>query len=149
MIIRNVTTVRVRYADTDQMRTAYYGRYFEYFEQARSDLLRSIGLPYSDIEGHGILLPVIEASAKYRRPARYDDSLEIECVVSDVPVARIRIDYKVYLENDPEPIADGYTVHSFVNAATGRPTRAPAMIVQALEEASSERNESHAEERTA
>ncbi len=140
-MIRNVTTVRVRYADTDQMKTAYYGRYFEYFEQARSDLLRSIGLPYPEIENHGILLPVIEAAAKYRRSARYDDNLQIECTVSDAPVARIRIDYKVYLENDPEPIADGYTVHSFVNASTGRPTRAPAMIVQALEEASTAQKE--------
>lgn len=140
-MIRNVTTVRVRYADTDQMRTAYYGRYFEYFEQARSDLLRSIGLPYPEIENHGILLPVIEAAAKYRRSARYDDNLQIECTVSDAPVARIRIDYKVYLENDPDPIADGYTVHSFVNASTGRPTRAPAMIVQALEEASTAQKE--------
>jgi acyl-CoA thioester hydrolase len=134
-MIKHTSNIRVRYADTDQMRTVYYGKYFEYFEQSRSDLLRALGLPYSEIEKHGTLLPVIEAYAKYRRSASYDDLLMVEAVVTDMPVARVRIQYRVLVEGETEPIVEGYTVHSFVNAATGRPTRAPAIFLQTLEEA--------------
>ena len=66
-MIKHTTQIRVRYADTDQMKMVYYGRYFEYFEQARSDLLRSIGLPYSEVEKAGTYLVVIEAHARYRQ----------------------------------------------------------------------------------
>jgi acyl-CoA thioester hydrolase len=130
-----LTDVRVRYADTDQMKFVYYGKYFEYFEQGRSDLLRSIGMPYREIEEMGILLPVIEAAAKYRRSARYDDLLQIETILKEMPVARIRIEYNVYREGEKDSIADGYTVHSFINAATGKPTRVPAKFLEALENA--------------
>jgi hypothetical protein len=71
-VIRHETHVRVRYAETDQMKAAYYGRYFEYFEQARSDMLRAVGLPYPRLEEMGLWLPVIEAHAEYRRWARYE-----------------------------------------------------------------------------
>ena len=134
-MIRHQTQIRVRYADTDQMKMVYYGKYFEYFEQARSELLREIGLPYSEIEESGIYLPVIEAFAKYRRSARYDDLITVESVVDEIPVARVRISYKIFAADDLEAIIEGYTVHSFLNAQTGRPTRAPAQFIQALEEA--------------
>jgi acyl-CoA thioester hydrolase len=133
-MIKHSTLLRVRYADTDQMKTAYYGRYFEYFEQGRSNLLRELGMPYPLIEEMGIFLPVIEAHATYRRPARYDDQLQIVTTLREVPVARIRLDYEVCREGEDDPIADGYTIHSFVNAATGKPTRAPAQFIERIEE---------------
>jgi len=144
-MIKHSTSIRVRYADTDQMRSVYYGKYFEYFEQARSDLLRSLGLPYTEIENQGIFLPVIEAHARYKKSARYDDLLIVETIVKELPVARVRIEYKVVIEGSTEPIVEGYTVHGFVNAATGRPTRAPAMFLQTLEEAMKQSGGSHAE----
>jgi acyl-CoA thioester hydrolase len=144
-MIKHSTSIRVRYADTDQMRSVYYGKYFEYFEQARSDLLRSLGLPYTEIENQGIFLPVIEAHAQYKKSARYDDLLIVETIVKELPVARVRIEYKVVVEGGTEPIVEGYTVHGFVNAATGRPTRAPAMFLQTLEEAMKQSGGSHAE----
>src|SRR3970040_1150671 len=133
-MIRHLTQIRVRYADTDQMKFVYYGKYFEYFEQGRSDLLRAIGLPYPEIERLGIYLPVIEAFAKYRRPARYDDLISVDTIVTEMPVARVRIEYKVWREGEEEPLVEGYTVHSFMNAETGKPTRAPQIFLQALEE---------------
>ncbi|HEY4612770.1 MAG TPA: thioesterase family protein [Bacteroidota bacterium] len=133
-MIKQTTQIRVRYADTDQMKFVYYGKYFEYFEQGRSDLLRAIGLPYPEIERLGIYLPVIEAFAKYRKPARYDDLLAIDTIVTEMPVARVRIEYKVWREGDEDPLAEGYTVHSFMNAETGKPTRAPQIFLEALEE---------------
>ncbi len=132
-MIQHVTEVRVRYADTDQMKFAYYGKFFEYFEQGRSDLLRAIGLPYREVEELGYFLPVIEAHAEYRRPARYDDLLSIVTMLRDVPVARIRIDYEVRTPEEQDPIATGYTIHSFINARTGRPGRAPGQFLEAIE----------------
>ncbi len=133
--LRHRTSIRVRYAETDQMKVVYYGRYFEYFEQARTDLLRALGMPYADIEREGVLLPVIEAFARYKKSAGYDDLIIVESIVREVPVARIRIEYLVYRDGDPEPLVDGYTVHSFLNISSGRPTRAPAQLVQLLQEA--------------
>jgi acyl-CoA thioester hydrolase len=132
-MIKYTTTIRVRYAETDQMKHVYYGRFFEYFEQGRSDLLRSVGLPYPQIEEMGLILPVIEAHATYKRVARYDDLLQVVTYCREKPVARVRLDYEVYKEGEAEPIADGYTIHSFVNAATGKPTRAPAQFLEAIE----------------
>ena len=132
-MIRHVTHIRVRYAETDQMKFVYYSRFFEYFEQARSEMLRSIGLPYVRVEEMGLLLPVIEAHASYKRSARYDDLLQVVSYLRDKPVARVRIDYEVLREGELELIADGYTVHTFVSAETGRPTRAPAQFLEAIE----------------
>lgn len=143
-MIRHQTQIRVRYADTDQMKMVYYGKYFEYFEQARSEMLRAVGFPYSEIEKSGIWLPVIEAFAKYRRSARYDDMITVESLLDELPVARVRISYKIFVGDDREAIVEGYTVHSFLNASTGKPTRAPAQFLQVLEEAFQE----HAETRT-
>lgn len=132
-MIKHTTSIRVRYADTDQMKFVYYGKFFEYFEQGRSDLLRGIGLPYSAIEEMGLILPVLEAHAVYKRPGRYDDLLNIITYFRDIPVARVRLDYEVLKEGEPDLIAEGYTIHSFVNAETGKPTRAPAQFLEVVE----------------
>lgn len=134
-MIECTTSLRVRYADTDQMKHAYYGMYFVYFEQGRSDLMRSIGLPYSEFEGMGYQLPVIEAHAEYKKPARYDELLHIVTTLSDKPVARVRLDYKIYNEEFTEVIVEGYTIHSFVHSESGRPTRAPAQFLEVIEQA--------------
>ena len=76
-MIRHKAEIRVRYADTDQMKVVYHGKYLEYFEVGRAALIRSLGLPYSELETRGILLPVIEAFAEFRKPALYDDMLSI------------------------------------------------------------------------
>lgn len=143
-MLKHESQIRVRYADTDQMRFVYYGKYFEYFEQGRSDLLRAIGLPYPEIEKQGILLPVIEAYAKYRKSASYDELITVETTLAEIPVARVRLEYRVFRENDPEPLVEGYTVHSFLNASTGKPTRAPSVFTQAIEEAIHNSSSHHA-----
>ena len=148
-MIKHVSQIRVRYADTDQMKFVYYGKYFEYFEQGRSDFMRSIGLPYTEIESHGVYLPVIEAYAKYRQSARYDELLNVETVVPEMPVARVRIEYKITRDGEGEPLVEGYTVHSFINVSTGKPTRAPSMFIHALEEAVQKIKEAYVEKSTA
>jgi acyl-CoA thioester hydrolase len=132
MTINARTEVRVRYADTDQMRFVYYGKFFEYFEQGRSDLLREIGLPYTRIEEMGIILPVIEAHAVYKRSARYDDLLNVVTYFREMPIARVRLEYEIFREEEPDPIVEGYTIHSFVNAVSGKPGRAPGQFLEAV-----------------
>jgi acyl-CoA thioester hydrolase len=135
MTLKSVTPIRVRYADTDQMRIVYYGKFFEYFEQGRSDLLRDVGFPYGHLEEMGFHLPVIEAHAEYKRAARYDDLLLVATILRDVPVARVRIDYEITREGATDLLVNGYTVHGFVNSASGKPTRAPALFAEAVETA--------------
>lgn len=132
-MVKHVTPIRIRYADTDQMKFVYYGKFFEYFEQGRSDLMRAIGLPYPEIEAMGLLLPVIEAHATYKQSAKYDDLINVVTYMREPPVARVRIDYEVFREGETDLLADGYTIHSFVNAETGRPTRAPVQFLEALQ----------------
>ena len=77
------------------MKVVYHGKYLEYFEVGRAALIRSLGLPYSELEARGTLLPVIEAYATYRKPARYDDLLSIKAVVSELPASTLKIKYQV------------------------------------------------------
>jgi acyl-CoA thioester hydrolase len=134
-MIKHTTQIRVRYADTDQMKVVYHGKYLEYFEVGRAALIRSLGLPYSELETRGIFLPVIEAFAKFRKPARYDDLLSIEANVPELPKATLKIDYQVFRNHEKEPLVEGYTIHSFLNVATGKPTRPPLYFVHILEKA--------------
>ena len=134
-MITNTTQLRVRYADTDQMRFVYYGKYFEYFEQARADFLRAVGFPYSLLEAQGVWIPVIEAHAEYRRSARYDDLLLIETRVREMPSVKFRIEYEVHRNGETEIMATGHTVHTFMRAETGKPMRPPMNFVTVFEQA--------------
>jgi acyl-CoA thioester hydrolase len=134
-MIRHKAEIRVRYADTDQMKVVYHGKYLEYFEVGRSALIRSLGMPYSELEARGILLPVIEVYAKYRKPARYDELLWVESFVTEIPQATLKIEYRICCEDEKNLLVEGYTVHSFLNTSTGKPMRAPSYFVQILEKA--------------
>ena len=104
--------VRVPYAHTDQMGFVYYANYLVYFEMARSEMLREVDLPYTELEKRGLFLPVVEAHCKYKSAAHFDDRLEIssQCQING---ARLRVEYKVEREN--ELIVTGYTVHVCVS----------------------------------
>ncbi|MBA4311496.1 MAG: acyl-CoA thioesterase [Chlorobiaceae bacterium] len=128
-MIFSKTKIRVRYADTDQMKMVYHSKYLEYFEQGRSDLLREIGIPYPKIEEMGIYLPVIEAHAKFIKAARYDDLLIVTTMLTEEPQARITIEYAILNSESTELLVAGYTKHGFVNASTGKPTRAPKIFL--------------------
>ena len=133
------TPIRVRYADTDQMKRVYYAKFLEYFEQGRSDLLREIGMPYPELEAAGYFLPVIEAHARYLKPALYDEEIIVKTILRDMPQARVRIEYVVTNSKTNDILAEGYTIHSFVNATTGKPTRAPEQFLEILQESFSTR----------
>ncbi len=131
-MITHKTEIRVRYADTDQMQFVYNGKYFEYFEVGRTEMLRENGLPYSLIENNGYQLPVLETGAKYLSPALYDDLLIIETFVKEKPEFRIHIDYKIFRKGDLQLIAEGFTEHVFINKATKKPLRPPEFFNNAM-----------------
>ena len=125
---------RVLYGDTDQMGVVYYANYLRFFEGARGEWIRGLGMSYAEIEERGIFLPVLEVGVRYLKPARYDDVLEIHMVVGHTRV-KVRFDYKVHRQGSPEALILGHTVHACVGRE-GRPTRAPDWLVKAMEGAS-------------
>lgn len=123
----SVSTIRVRYAETDQMGVVYYANYLVWFEIARTDWLRATGWSYRAMEDDGINLPVIEAHCEYRIGARYDDELTVQASARLVSPVRIAFDYVVDRCADRARIASGYTVHASVDRR-GRPIRLPARV---------------------
>jgi acyl-CoA thioester hydrolase len=110
------TEVRVRYAETDQMGIVYYANYLVWFEIGRVELLRSLGLAYSQLEtDHQCILPVVEASCRYKSPARYDDEILIETRPSLLRGSVIKFAYRIlrkgHHDEDPKLLAEGETVH--------------------------------------
>jgi acyl-CoA thioester hydrolase len=123
------STVRVRYAETDQMGVAYYANYFVWFEVARTDWLRQAGVTYRDLEAEGIRLPVIEAHCTYRASARYDDELVVRATAARVSPARIAFEYEI--TGPGGIVAAGSTVHATADRE-GRPTRMPARLKELM-----------------
>jgi acyl-CoA thioester hydrolase len=119
------TSIRVRYADTDQMGVVYYAKYLEYFEVARTEMLRSIGLPYREIESRGYMLPVASASVKYYAGAVYDDELLVAATIIPKHSPKIEVHYEVRRAGDNAMIAEGDTTLVFVERSSGKPVRAP------------------------
>jgi acyl-CoA thioester hydrolase len=110
------TEVRVRYAETDQMGIVYYANYLVWFEIGRVELLRSLGLAYSQLEiEHECILPVIEASCRYRAPARYDDEILIETRPALLRGSVIKFAYRILRKakegSEQTLLAEGETVH--------------------------------------
>ena len=97
-MINTNTSIRVRYGETDPMKYVYYGNYAEYFEVARVELFRSLGMSDDEIEKRGIFLPVSEYKIKYLKPAYYDEILEIHTFIKNVPGVRITFDYEIFNE---------------------------------------------------
>ena len=131
MIPENTTQYRVCYADTDQMGVVYYANYFMLFERARTELLRLNGLSYKEIEEQGFMLPVLGAHAKYHRPARYDDLLDVTARVVEFDGLKLKTACEV--KRDGVLLVDGDVTLVFLNAKTGRPSRPPENIRQIFE----------------
>jgi acyl-CoA thioester hydrolase len=124
--------VRVRYSEVDGLGTFYNSRALEWFECGRTELLRSISVPYTSMEARGVFLPLTEAHVEYAGRARYDDLLRVITTARMVGKARVRCDVKIEHAADKSPVARGYTVHAFVGAA-GKPIRPPAWFSEAMD----------------
>lgn len=130
------TPVRVRFADTDAQGIAHNSAYAVWFEVARVEYLRAYAGGYQALRKTGTEALVLESFCRYRVPARFDDALDIHARCLDVRGARFRYEYAI-VRDDGELLADGWTAHACVDAATFRPTRVPDWLVAAIRSAES------------
>ena len=128
-MITSLSQVTVRYAETDMMGVVYHANFMPWFEIGRTTLLKEQGLPYRELEAQGYRLPVLEISAKYHRPAVYDDTLTIITVLKEKPLLRIRLSYEV--RRGHELLATGESSHAFVDLQ-GKPVRPPPIFVERM-----------------
>ena len=130
-MINTNTSIRVRYGETDPMKYVYYGNYAEYFEVARVELFRSLGMSYDEIEKRGIFLPVSEYKIKYLKPALYDQLLEIRTYVRKIPGIRIEFDYEIFNE-DQVKITEASTTLFFLDSQTNKIVKCPDYLMDLI-----------------
>ncbi|WP_407849170.1 acyl-CoA thioesterase [Chryseobacterium sp. KCF3-3] len=131
-MIHTTHSIRVRYTETDPMKYVYYGNYATYFEVARVELFRSIGISYDEIENQGIWLPVSDYKIKYIRPALYDQKLEIHTYVKKIPGVRIEFEYEIYNEEHTK-ITEASTTLFFLDAKTNKVIKCPDFLMELIE----------------
>ena len=109
--------VCVRYAETDQMGVVHHAVYPIWFELARTDFIKVIGLTYSQMEQAGILLPLAELTARYLSPAKYEDERTVDIHIEKITPASIVFGYRIYRDNDPEKtvMVEGTSTHAWVD----------------------------------
>lgn len=125
------TSVRVRYGETDQMAYVYYGNYAMYYEVARVESLRRLGVTYKELEAGGVMMPVLENHSKFLMAARYDELLRIVTTIRYMPTVRIKFEYEIFNEQN-KLIHLGETLLAFVDQKSGRPCRPPEMMTNVL-----------------
>tara|TARA_B100000287_G_scaffold77400_1_gene69476 strand:- start:328 stop:732 length:405 start_codon:yes stop_codon:yes gene_type:complete len=124
-------SIKIYYKDVDQMGIVYYSRYYEYFEEARTELLASIGLEVKKVEKDGITLPVISSHCDYKKGAKFEQNIFVKALIESKPKSKLHIDYFVFIENEKDFIVSGYTEHAFVNY-NGKAVRVPKIISDAI-----------------
>jgi acyl-CoA thioester hydrolase len=123
--------IRVRYAETDQMGVVYHGNYAQYFEMGRVEWLRNLGVSYKWMEDNGVMLPVVNLSMNYKKPAKYDDLLTVKTILKSQTGVKIEFDYEIYNEKN-ELLTTGYSMLVFVDMKSGRPVTPPIYVTEKI-----------------
>ena len=132
-MLTSETKVRVRYAETDQMGVVYHSNYFPYFEVARVESFRQLGVSYAEIEKMGVIMPVVDVHARYLRPALYDDLLTIKTSLKELPLHhKIEFHHEVFNEKE-ELLCVGRIILYFMEKATMKRTNMPEALKKTLE----------------
>ena len=127
------TQIRVRYAETDQMGVVYYGNYAQYFEVGRVETIRSLGMSYKALEDMGIMLPVVEMNIKYLRPAQYDDVLNIQSTLKELPEKHIIEFHQDIFNEAGKMITSGKVLLFFLDKETRKRVDIPTELKEKLE----------------
>ena len=125
------TKIRVEYHHTDQMGIVHHSNYVKFFEVARTEWLRAMGLTYAEMERRGVMMPIVDVQIKYRQPSYYDEMLSIRTYVDELPMARMTFRYEIRGE-DGRDVASGSTTLGFIDSQTRRPQRAPEWLMEVL-----------------
>lgn len=129
--IRESIIRRVRYSDTDQMGFMHHSNYARYYEDARTNLFRKLGLPYSEIEKEGLLLPVVKMDAYFKKPLRYEEEFTVYTWLEKLPTSTITFHYKIENANN-EVVHTAKVVLAFLSAKTGKACRPPQKLLNLL-----------------
>ena len=125
--------IRVRYKDTDAMGVVHHSNYVNFYESARTEMLRECGTTYREMEEAGVMLPVMEVTQKFYAPARYDDLLTVKLKLAELPKVRLVFDHQVYNEAG-QLVNTGRVVLAFMDRETRRACRAPGWFVDVLKQ---------------
>jgi acyl-CoA thioester hydrolase len=132
-MIKAETKLRVRYGETDQMGYAYYGVYAQYYEVGRVEAMRLLGFSYKDVEARGILMPVIEYTINYKKPAFYDDEITVVTMIREIPrSARITFEYECY-NSAKELLNTGRVTLVFIDKQKNKPVVPPDWFISAVQ----------------
>lgn len=125
--------LRSRYGETDQMGYVYYGRYPEFFEVARTEMMRSAGLSYRKMEEDGVMLPVISMEIDYRMPVLYDEKMSVEVMLFEKPLVKLHTYYSITTERSNSTHVRGRVSLCFVDSNSRKPVKAPQILLDKLE----------------
>jgi acyl-CoA thioester hydrolase len=130
---RNHVNIRVIYADTDAMGIVYHTNYIRWFEIGRTELLRSVGIVYAEMEAGGYNLPLTEAYCNYLFPAKYDQIIVVETELEYLKRASMKFLYTIWDEEREKALVEGYTIHACTNKM-GKIVRIPSFILDRVNE---------------
>lgn len=130
-MISSEVKYRVIYRDTDKMGVVYHANYIAFYEIARTEMFRNLGIPYSELEKMGVMTPIVEVESKYKAPAYYDDLLTIRATIKELPAVKLDVEYEVFNEQGTL-INTGRTLLGYVNMERLRPCRAPQVFIDRL-----------------
>lgn len=131
-LIQYTHKLRSRYGETDKMGYVYYGRYLEYFEVARTEMIRSFGLSYRELEENGVMLPVTHSELEYKIPVHYDIEMEIKVMVFEIPQVRLQTFYEVRTQDQETPHVLGEVSLCFMDSESRKPCRAPGEFLNKI-----------------
>ena len=130
-MVYSETFFPVRYYETDQMGIVHHSNYIRYFECARNNMMREFGYPIEKCEEDGVTIPIVSLECHFKFPAKMGDVLKVVAKINDEPMAKLRIIQEVY-NQDGVLCANGEVILGFLNKATGRPTRCPEPLLEAV-----------------
>ncbi len=131
-MVSNFTKVRVIYGDTDAMGIVYHTNYIRWFEHGRNELMRQLGVAYTELEKLGLNLPLTKVTCHYHAPAKYDDMLTVETKFDYIKRASIRFNSTIWDNAREKLLVDGYTIHACTNNE-GKIRRIPQILLQLTE----------------
>lgn len=130
-MITHDSQIRVWYKHTDQMAICHHSNYICYYEAARSEFMRALGMSFAEVEQRGIMMPILDVQSRYHKPAYFDELLTVRLIIQELPMARINFCYEIYNEKQ-ELINTGSTQLGFIHSDTRRPCRCPEWFLELL-----------------
>jgi len=126
------TTFRVTWVDTDAAQVVHYSNYFRFFERAEEEFYRHLGFSFADVNRMGIWLPRVEAFCQFKKPAKFNDLIEVELTVTELKEKSVKYNFKIFNKDSGVLLANGYVVIVAANKGTDKSTQLPEEIVEKL-----------------